>query len=434
MLIDRSLQKNSRTVFSKSIGDVGFSSDSASEGRVSASNDLMATSAKSKRHLSGKKMNANVTRNGEKRRPTTTGSVVTGTTRGGSPASKRGVQNTNQGKKSNTSPSTTPTKTLFSGDNQKKKKSSVSPDTLGRSLDSSSTGPSLIGRYFRAQSARTKMRIDRSNPSRGSNIATNRVPPSHTRDVKLDPSSARNQTSASKMKRGRSTKGTKEKLTEVARGLATSVPLSKYKTLSPRRASTPKSSPHRSSSTSPIDQALQDLEETVAKKLNVAVNSVTANLEGFKEQFVANSSTFKSIDSSSKNKDLRFDLNFNESKQFFDDYYNDHMASLEKLTGVKESKARDRYKSNDRKSTSPKAYKNKVDNRVHWEDIGNDHDDNNDNDNAGDDVELPPDVLGMVKASLRKHLTEKVSEIVHQLMDERGIIDSSDRSNANGVA
>ena len=70
--------------------------------------------------------------------------------------------------------------------------------------------------------------------------------------------------------------------------LATSVPVSKFKTVRARKASTPRSppkgQPYRANSKSPIDEALDTLEENVAKRLNVAVSSVTANLEAVSRQ------------------------------------------------------------------------------------------------------------------------------------------------------
>ena len=118
----------------------------------------------------------------------------------------------------------------------------------------------------------------------------------------------------------------KQKLEEVAPKLAKSVPVSKYKTLSPRKASTPSSPTRKSESTSPIGQALYDLEKTVSKKLNLAV-SVTANLEGLRNSLLP--MVHRLGISQNEENDVKFDLNVSKSTQFFDDYYNDHMASLE---------------------------------------------------------------------------------------------------------
>ena len=58
------------------------------------------------------------------------------------------------------------------------------------------------------------------------------------------------------------------------------------------------------------------------------------------------------------------------------------MASLEKLTGVKVLKPKDRYKSSNRKKTkSSKHHGSKEENRVHWNDEDGDDDDDNDDDN-----------------------------------------------------
>ena len=57
-------------------------------------------------------------------------------------------------------PSTTPQIKSSPSVSGKKKKSTSSPDQMGRSLSSSSSGPSLLGRYLRSQSAHAKLKED----------------------------------------------------------------------------------------------------------------------------------------------------------------------------------------------------------------------------------------------------------------------------------
>ena len=436
--VDRPISaKNHRTVFSKSIGDC------TSDGPDVLMNDDPSRSISYKLSTDFYNTKTAISRKiGDKQRPKTTGSISINSRKSESLRSKFGKQNSPQKRNKDISPSVTPGKTI----SEMGKKSTPSPDMLGRSLNSTSSGPSLLGRYLRSQSAYKKLQQDRSKSKLSSNkkpinSSESKVSPSKVRDVKVDMSKTHGglsgrtfpQNQKSKVKTSGPAKKAKKKFDEVAPELVKSVPVSKYKTVSPRKASTPKSPTRMSAPASPIDQALQDLEETVAKRLNVAVNSVTANLEGFTQQLAANGSTFGSIDNYNKGKDTKFDLSVDESTKVFDDYYNDHMATLEKLSGAKVNKAKDRYKSSNRKSSPQKSddmndtgnggYRNsrsKVENKVHWHDEEYDYGDDDDND------DLPPHVSTMVESSLKKKLTEKVTDIVHQLMKERGMVDSNE--------
>ena len=90
-----------------------------------------------------------------KKRPSTTGSITNA--RKENLATSIGKQtvpmrNTVRRGGKNT-PSTTPQIKSSPSVSGKKKKSTSSPDQMGRSLSSSSSGPSLLGRYLRSQSA-----------------------------------------------------------------------------------------------------------------------------------------------------------------------------------------------------------------------------------------------------------------------------------------